>query len=66
MSKCREAFEELYGKQELVRSITNPEFYADFEVTRAWRYWQAAWNAATQNAVAHREAACGRSGGAEC
>ena len=51
MSKCREAFEELYGKQELVRSITNPEFYADFEVTRAWRYWQAAWNAATQNAV---------------
>ncbi|HNC91782.1 MAG TPA: hypothetical protein PL000_22890 [Anaerolineales bacterium] len=45
MSKCREAFEELYGKQELVRSITNPEFYADFEVTRAWRYWQAAWNA---------------------
>ena len=51
MSKCREAFEELYGKQELVRSITNPEFYADFEVTRAWRYWQAAWNAATKNAA---------------
>ena len=45
MSKCREAFEELYGKQELVRSITNPESYADFEVARAWRYWQAAWNA---------------------
>ncbi len=46
MSKCREAFEDLYDKQDLVRSIANPEFYADLEVTRAWRYWQAAWNAA--------------------
>jgi len=43
MSKCREEFERLYGKQTLDKTMQG--HYLDLEVARAWRYWKAAWNA---------------------
>lgn len=42
MSKCREEFEKLYSTP---LEKTAQSHYCDLEVSRAWRYWQAAWNA---------------------
>lgn len=54
MSKCREAFEEHFAGFDLTREKLGNElapFYYKFQTQEVFEDWQAAWNAATQNAV---------------